>query len=119
MRVFVVDDAIFMRRMLSDILEEGGYTVCGEATTGKEAMARYKDLKPDLVTMDIIMPDMSGVEAVKELKKIYPKAKILMVSTMGQQAFVLEAVQAGAIDYIVKPFHPSKVLESIENIIEK
>ncbi|UCC12367.1 MAG: response regulator [candidate division WOR-3 bacterium] len=119
MRVLIVDDAMFMRRMLSDILEKGGHTVCGEASTGKEAVDRYKEVKPDLVTMDIIMPDMSGIEAVKEIKKIDAEAKILMVSAMGQQALVLEAVQAGALDYVVKPFQPSRVLESIDRIINK
>ncbi|MGQ9701434.1 MAG: response regulator [bacterium] len=119
MRILVVDDAMFMRRMLTDILEKGGHTVCGVASTGKEAVERYKELKPELVTMDVIMPDMSGIEAVKEIKKIDPKAKILMVSAMGQQALVLEAVQAGALDYVVKPFQPSRVLESIERIMKK
>ncbi len=119
MRILVVDDAMFMRRMLSDILEKGKHTVCGEASNGKEAIERYKELKPDLVTMDIIMPDMSGIEAVKEVKKIDPDAKILMVSAMGQQALVLEAVQSGAIDYIVKPFQPSRVLESIDRIFKE
>jgi len=119
MRLLVVDDAMFMRRMLSDILEKGGHTICGEASTGKEAIERYKELKPDLVTMDIIMPDMSGIEAVKEIMKIDPNAKILMVSAMGQQALVLEAVQSGALDYIVKPFQPSRVLESIERVFKK
>jgi len=85
----------------------------------EEAVERYKELKPELVTMDIIMPDMSGIEAVKEIKKLDPDAKILMVSAMGQQALVLEAVQAGAIDYVVKPFQPSRVLESIERIAKK
>ncbi len=119
MRLLIVDDAMFMRRMLIDILEKGGHTVCGEAATGKEAVELYKELKPDLVTMDIIMPDMSGIEAVKEIKKIDPDAKILMVSAMGQQALVLEAVQSGAKDYIVKPFQPSRVLESIGRIFKK
>jgi two-component system chemotaxis response regulator CheY len=119
MRVLIVDDAMFMRRMLSDILEKGGHTVCGEAATGKEAVDRYKELKPDLVTMDIIMPDMSGIEAVKEIKKLDTEARILMVSAMGQQALVLEAVQAGALDYVVKPFQPSRVLESIDRIVSK
>ena len=119
MRLLVVDDAMFMRRMLSDILEKGGHTICGEASTGKEAIERYKELKPDLVTMDIIMPDMSGIEAVKEIMKIDTNAKILMVSAMGQQALVLEAVQSGALDYIVKPFQPSRVLESIERVFKK
>lgn len=119
MRVLIVDDAMFMRRMLSDILEKGGHTVCGEASTGKEAVEQYQEVKPDLVTMDIIMPDMSGIEAVKEIRKLDNDAKILMVSAMGQQALVLEAVQAGALDYVVKPFQPSRVLESIDRIINK
>jgi two-component system chemotaxis response regulator CheY len=119
MRVLIVDDAMFMRRMLSDILEKGGHTVCGEASSGKEAVERYQELKPDLVTMDIIMPDMSGIEAVKEIKKADSEAKILMVSAMGQQALVLEAVQAGALDYVVKPFQPSRVLESIDRVFKK
>ncbi|KPK73606.1 chemotaxis protein CheY [candidate division WOR_3 bacterium SM23_60] len=119
MRVLIVDDAMFMRRMLSDILEKGGHTVCGEAASGKEAVERYQELKPDLVTMDIIMPDMSGIEAVKEIKKADPEAKILMVSAMGQQALVLEAVQAGALDYVVKPFQPSRVLESIDRVFKR
>lgn len=119
MRVLIVDDAMFMRRMLSDILEKGGHTICGEAASGKEAVERYQELKPDLVTMDIIMPDMSGIEAVKEIKKADPEAKILMVSAMGQQALVLEAVQAGALDYVVKPFQPSRVLESIDRVFKR
>jgi two-component system chemotaxis response regulator CheY len=119
MRILIVDDAMFMRRMLSDILEKGGHTVCGEAATGKEAVEQYKELRPDLVTMDIIMPDMSGIEAVKEIKKLDSEARILMVSAMGQQALVLEAVQAGALDYVVKPFQPSRVLESIDRVLKK
>lgn len=105
--------------MPSDILEKGGRRICGEAATGKEAVDQYRKLRPDLVTMDIIMPDMSGIEAVEEIKKSDPQARILMVSAMGQQALVLEAVQAGAVDYVVKPFQPSRVLESIERITKK
>ncbi len=119
MRILIVDDAMFMRRMLGDILEKGGHTICGEAATGKEAVERFKELKPDLTTMDIIMPDMSGIEAVKAIKRIDADAHILMVSAMGQQALVLEAVQAGAHDYVVKPFQPSRVLEAIERIFKK
>jgi len=119
MKILVVDDAMFMRRMLTDILEKGGHSICGEASTGKEAVEKYKELKPELVTMDIIMPDMSGIEAVKEIMKFDPQAKILMVSAMGQQALVLEAIQAGAQDYVVKPFQSSRVLESIERLMQK
>lgn len=117
--VLIVDDAMFMRRMLADILQKGGYQILGEGASGKEAVEKYKELKPDLVTMDIIMPDMSGIEAVKEIKKTDPKAKILIVSAMGQQALVMEAIQAGALDFVVKPFQPSRVLEAIERILKR
>jgi len=117
--VLIVDDAMFMRRMLTDILEKGGYMIVGESASGKEAVEKYNELKPDLVTMDIIMPDMSGIEAVKEIKKHDAKAKILIVSAMGQQALVMEAIQAGALDFVVKPFQPSRVLEAIERILKR
>ncbi|MEO0241330.1 MAG: response regulator [candidate division WOR-3 bacterium] len=118
-RVLIVDDARFMRKLLGDILKRGGYEICGEAATGAEAIKLYKELKPDIVTMDIIMPDMSGIDAVREILKIDPNAKILMVSAMGQQALVLESLQAGAKDYIVKPFQPMRVLEAVERILKK
>lgn len=117
--VLIVDDAMFMRRMLSDILQKGGYQIVGEASSGKEAVDRFQELKPDLITMDIIMPDMSGIEAVKEIRKLDGKAKILIVSAMGQQTLVMEAIQAGALDYVVKPFQPSRVLEAIERILKR
>ncbi len=117
--VLIVDDAMFMRRMLADILEKGGYNIAGEAASGKEAVEKFIELKPNLVTMDIIMPDMSGIEAVKEIKKHDTKAKVLIVSAMGQQALVMEAIQAGALDYVVKPFQPSRVLEAIERILKQ
>ncbi len=112
-RVLVCDDAIFMRTMISDILAEAGYEVVGEAETGVQAIERYKELHPDLVTMDIVMPDMGGIEAVREIVKRDPDAKILMCSAMGQQALVVEAIQAGAKDFVVKPFQPSRVLEAV------
>ncbi|HID32367.1 MAG TPA: response regulator [bacterium (Candidatus Stahlbacteria)] len=118
-KVLIVDDALFMRRMLADILMRGGHEICGEAAGGSEAIKAYQEKNPDLVTMDIIMPDMSGIEAVKEIVKIDPKARILMVSAMGQQSLVIEAIQAGALDYVVKPFQPSRVLEAIERILKK
>jgi two-component system chemotaxis response regulator CheY len=115
--VLVCDDAIFMRTMISDILTTAGFEVIGEAETGREAVDRYKELKPDLVTMDIVMPDMGGIEAVREICKVDPNAKVLMCSAMGQQALVVEAVQAGAKDFVVKPFQPSRVLEAVQRIL--
>jgi two-component system chemotaxis response regulator CheY len=116
-RVLVCDDAIFMRTMISDILSGAGYDVVGEAETGLQAIERYKELKPDLVTMDIVMPDMGGIDAVREIVKGDPNAKVLMCSAMGQQALVIEAIQAGAKDFVVKPFQPSRVLEAVQRVL--
>jgi two-component system chemotaxis response regulator CheY len=118
-RVLIVDDALFMRRMLADILKKEGFDVCGEAENGKEAIDKYKELKPDLVTMDIVMPKMEeidGIAAVREIMKVDPQSKIVMVSAMGQHALVVEAIQAGAKDFIVKPFQPSRVVEAIRRV---
>jgi two-component system, chemotaxis family, chemotaxis protein CheY len=116
-RVLVCDDAIFMRTMISDILSGAGYDVVGEAETGVQAIERYRDLKPDLVTMDIVMPDMGGIDAVREIIRHDPDAKVLMCSAMGQQALVVEAIQAGAKDFVVKPFQPSRVLEAVQRVL--
>lgn len=115
--VLVCDDAIFMRTMISDILTQAGYEVVGEAETGVQAVARFKELQPDLVTMDIVMPDMGGIDAVREIMKVDPDARILMCSAMGQQALVVEAIQAGAKDFVVKPFQPSRVLEAVQRVL--
>ena len=115
--VLICDDAIFMRTMISDILAQAGYEVIGEAESGAQAVQRYQELKPDLVTMDIVMPDMSGIEAVREICKADPDARILMCSAMGQQALVVEAIQAGAKDFVVKPFQPSRVLEAVQRLL--
>jgi two-component system chemotaxis response regulator CheY len=115
--VLVCDDAIFMRTMISDILAQAGLEVVGEAETGRQAVDRYFQLKPDLVTMDIVMPDMGGIDAVREICKTDPDAKILMCSAMGQQALVVEAIQAGAKDFVVKPFQPSRVLEAVQRVL--
>ncbi len=115
--VLVCDDAIFMRTMISDILAQAGYEIVGEAETGVQAVERYKQLKPDLVTMDIVMPDLGGIEAVREIVKFDPAARILMCSAMGQQALVVEAIQAGARDFVVKPFQPSRVLEAVQRVL--
>lgn len=116
-KVLIVDDAVFMRRMLSDILKEGGYEIVAEASNGKEGIKKYNESKPDIVTMDIIMPEMGGIEAVKEIIKSDMNAKILMVSAMGQQQLVVEAIQAGAKDFIVKPFEPSRVISAVERLL--
>ena len=115
--VLVCDDAIFMRTMIADILSSAGYEVVGEAETGAQAVQKYRQLKPDLVTMDIVMPDMGGIDAVREICKDDPDAKILMCSAMGQQALVVEAIQAGAKDFVVKPFQPSRVLEAVQRVL--
>ena len=115
--VLVCDDAIFMRTMITDILTQAGYEVIGEAETGAQAVERYRQLKPDLVTMDIVMPDMGGIEAVRAICRDSPEAKILMCSAMGQQALVVEAIQAGAKDFVVKPFQPSRVLEAVQRLL--
>jgi two-component system chemotaxis response regulator CheY len=115
--VLVCDDAIFMRTMISDILSQAGFEIIGEAENGVQAVERYDQLKPDLVTMDIVMPDMGGIEAVREICQKDPEAKILMCSAMGQQALVVEAIQAGAKDFVVKPFQPSRVLEAVQRVL--
>ncbi len=115
--VLICDDAIFMRTMLGQILKQAGLQVVGEAETGAQAVERYRELLPDLVTMDIVMPDMGGIEAVRAIVKDFPEARILMCSAMGQQALVVEAIQAGARDFVVKPFQPSRVLEAVQRVL--
>ncbi|HEY2848273.1 MAG TPA: response regulator [Gemmatimonadaceae bacterium] len=115
--VLICDDAIFMRTMVSDILQQAGFEVVGEAESGLQAVEKFRQLKPDLVTMDIVMPDMGGIEAVREICKTDPDARILMCSAMGQQALVVEAIQAGAKDFVVKPFQPSRVLEAVQRVL--
>ena len=116
-RVLVVDDAAFMRMMLKDILTKGGHEVVGEAANGLEAIERYKELKPEVVTMDITMPEMNGIDAIKEIRKIDPNATIIVCSAMGQQAMVIEAIQSGAKDFIVKPFQAERVLEVVKKVV--
>lgn len=112
-RVLVVDDAAFMRMMVKDILQKNGFEIVGEAANGLEAVEEFKKSNPDLVTMDITMPEMDGIAAVKEIKKIDANAKVIMCSAMGQQAMVMEAIQAGAKDFIVKPFQSDRVIEAL------
>lgn len=116
-KVLVVDDAAFMRMMIKDILSKNGYDVVGEAENGLKAVEKYQELKPDLTTMDITMPEMDGITAVKEIKKMDAGAKIIMCSAMGQQAMVIEAIQSGARDFIVKPFQPDRVLEAVRKAV--
>ncbi len=116
-KILIVDDSIFMRRLLGDILKKSGHEIVGEASNGKESIEQYKKAKPDLVTMDIVMPGMDGIEAVREIIKNNKNAKILMLSAMGQQRLVVEAIQAGAKDFIVKPFESSRVLSAVERML--
>ena len=116
-RVLVVDDAAFMRMMVKDILTKNGYEVVGEAENGMKALEKYQELKPDLVTMDITMPEMDGIQALKKIKEGDPGATIIMCSAMGQQAMVIEAIQAGARDFIVKPFQADRVLEAVRKAV--
>lgn len=118
-RVLIVDDAAFMRMMLRDILTKVGYEIAGEASNGLEAIEKFKEVKPNLVTMDITMPEMDGVEAVRKIREIDKEAKILMVSAMGQQKLIIESLEAGADDFIVKPFQPAKIIEVIEKVFSK
>lgn len=117
LRVLIVDDAAFMRMMIKDILSKHGFDVAGEAADGVEAIEKYKELSPDLVTLDITMPEMDGLVALKEILKIDSEAKVLMCSAMGQQAMVIEAIQAGAKDFIVKPFKPDRVIEAVNRTL--
>ena len=116
-KIMVVDDAAFMRMMLKDILTKGGHEVIGEAENGLKAVDRYKELSPELVLMDITMPEMDGIGAVKQIKAIDPNAKIIMCSAMGQQAMVLESIQAGARDFIVKPFQADRIIEAVSKAV--
>ncbi len=116
-RVLVVDDAVFMRMMIKDILEKNGFEVAAEASNGIEAVEAYKEKKPDITTMDITMPEMNGIEAVKSIRKIDSDARIIMCSAMGQQSLVMEAIQAGARDFVVKPFQAERVLDALHKAL--
>lgn len=115
--VLIVDDALFMRMMIKDILSKDGFEIVGEAENGIEAVKKYAELRPDLVTMDIVMPEMDGIEAVRNIMKLDPGATVLMCSAMGQQPLVVEALEAGAMDFIIKPFHPAKVVEAVRKAL--
>ncbi|MBF8377231.1 response regulator [Alicyclobacillus mali] len=115
--ILVVDDAAFMRMMIKDILTKNGHEVVGEAADGAQAVERYQELQPDLVTMDITMPEVDGIEAIKRIRQIDPNARIIVCSAMGQQAMVIEAIQAGAKDFIVKPFQADRVVEAVQKAL--
>lgn len=116
-RILVVDDAAFMRMMIKDILTKNGYDVVGEASDGAQAVEKFQELRPDLVTLDITMPEVDGIEALKKIRAVDPGARVIMCSAMGQQAMVIDAIQAGARDFIVKPFQADRVLESIRKAL--
>ncbi|ACL69817.1 response regulator [Halothermothrix orenii] len=118
-KILIVDDAAFMRLTLKNLLENEGYDVIGEASNGQEAVELYQELEPDLVTLDITMPEMDGISALKEIKGIDPDAKIIMCSAMGQQSMVIEAIEAGAKDFIVKPFKEDRVKKAVKKIFNK
>lgn len=115
-RVLVADDSLFMRQMLKEILPTDQFVIVGEASTGEEAVRLYKELIPDVVTMDITMPDMDGITAVAKIKEFDKKAKVVMVSAMGQKPMVQDALKAGAIDFIVKPFDRDRIVNTLSNI---
>ena len=115
--ILICDDAAFMRMMIKDILTKNGYTIVGEAENGLKAVEKYNETKPDLVMMDITMPEMDGIQALKKIKSGDPSANIIMCSAMGQQAMVIESIQSGAKDFIVKPFDKDRVLEAVKKVI--
>ncbi len=112
-RVLVVDDAVFMRKMVSDALSKGGHEIIGEAANGQEAVQQYQTLKPEVTTLDITMPEMDGISALKAILEVDPSARVIMCSALGQESKVLESIKAGARDFVVKPFQPDRVLEAI------
>ena len=115
--ILICDDAAFMRMMIKDILTKNGYTVAGEAENGAKAVEKYAVLKPDLVLMDITMPEMDGIQALKKIKEADSSASVIMCSAMGQQAMVIESIQSGAKDFIVKPFQADRVLEAVRKVV--
>ncbi len=116
-RILVVDDAAFMRMMIRDILVEHGYEI-HEAVNGRDALEKFEQVEPDLVTLDITMPEMGGLEALREIRSRDGDARVLMVSAMGQQKMIVEALELGAMDFLVKPFQPTKVLETVKKCLQ-
>lgn len=116
-KVLICDDAAFMRMMIKDILSKNGYEIAGEAENGVKAVEKYNETKPDLVLMDITMPEMDGIQALKAIRELDSNACVIMCSAMGQQAMVIEAIQSGAKDFIVKPFQAERVLEAVKKVV--
>ncbi|NMB40925.1 MAG: response regulator [Firmicutes bacterium] len=115
-KVLIVDDTAFMRMTLRNVLEKNGYEIVGEAEDGVQAVEQYSLVNPDLVTMDITMPNMDGITAIKKIMEIDPVAKVVVVSAMGQKALVIEALNSGAKDFIVKPFQPDRIVEALQKV---
>lgn len=116
-RILIVDDVAFVRNALSTLLSENGFDVVGEASSGIEAIEQFSKLSPDLVTMDVVMPKMSGIEAIRKLVKANPGARVVVISAMGQESLVMEAINAGAQDYILKPFSTQEVIETLKRTL--
>ena len=116
-KVLICDDAAFMRMMIKDILSKNGYEIAGEAENGVKAVEKYNETKPDLVLMDITMPEMDGIQALKAIRELDSSACVIMCSAMGQQAMVIESIQSGAKDFIVKPFQAERVLEAVKKVV--
>lgn len=116
-RVLIVDDAVFMRNTLKEIFVSNGFEVAGEAANGQEAIEKYREIKPDVTTMDIVMPFKNGIEATREINKIDPKATVIICSALGQESLVMEAIEAGATDFIIKPFKPQNVLQVVRKAL--
>jgi two-component system chemotaxis response regulator CheY len=117
-KILIAEDSAYMRTILKDVLLRNGYDVVGEAENGKEAVALYGKLRPDIVTMDITMPEMDGIEALKAIKETYPSARIVMVSAMGQQNLVIEAIRLGAADFFIKPLQSERVVEALDRAMK-
>jgi len=118
-RVLIADDASFMRQMIRDIIEPEGFEVVGEASDGVEVIEKFKELHPDMVMMDIVMPKRSGIDSVKGIIAMDPTARVVMCSALGQESLVMEAIEAGAKDFIVKPFKPEAVVSALKKALEK
>jgi two-component system chemotaxis response regulator CheY len=116
-RILVVDDAAFMRKMVTDALTKGGHEIVGEAGNGNEAIERYQELRPEAVTLDITMPEKDGLQALQEIVQLDPNARVVMCSALGQESKVLESIKLGAKDFVVKPFQPDRVIGAIEKAL--
>jgi len=116
-RILIVDDATFIRTMVKDILVPRGFEICGEAVNGNEAVAKYEELEPDLVTMDITMKEMDGFEAAKEILGKHPDARIVMVTALGQEKMLLDSIKVGVKDFVVKPFKPERIISAVEKAL--